>query len=162
MSEELINSLVTNREYTDVARWLELRNKGYANMTAAERTEWDAGMKGAYNVSDLNRVGVALNFVRDKFLKAGYLEAAKIDAKTDWAIGDIPTAAELKTYLEYVSIIRETMAQLPTTPETPAYTGGLTYSEANAIEQILVDVNLLITNALAIVWYSGDIYSGEY
>lgn len=32
-------------------------------MTAAEQAEWLTGMKGAYNAADLNRVGIALNYL---------------------------------------------------------------------------------------------------
>ena len=159
---EIINSLVTDRSIADVARWLELRNKGYANMTDAEREEWDVGnMKGAYNPSDLNRVGEALNYVRDRLTVAGYLAASSVDAKTDWAAADVPTGADLTKYLGYVSTIRETLAQFSYTPPAPENTGGLDYQEANNIEKILFDVNLLIDNMLAARYFCGELYSGE-
>ena len=156
----MINTLVTDRTAADLARWLELRNKGYANMTDAERAEWGAGnMKGAYNASDLNRVGEAMNYIRDKLTEAHYM--CDVVSKTDWDATDIPTAADLTAYLDKVACIRETLAQLPTTPATPQNTGGLGYQEANDIERILLDVDLLINNMLAARYYCGDLYSGE-
>ena len=62
----VIDTLITDRTAADVARVHELAVKGYAGMTAAELAEWLAGMKGAYNAVDLNRVGTALNYLRDR------------------------------------------------------------------------------------------------
>ena len=157
----IINTLITDRSAADVSRWLNLRNKGYNNMIEAEREEWSAGMKGAYNVSDLNRVGEALNYIRDRLTEAGYLPQMAFIAKTDWAVTDIPTPSDLFDYLRYVSVIREAMAQYANTPAAPEYTGGLDYQEANAIEKILVDVDQLITNMRAARYYCGELFCGE-
>ena len=157
----MINTLVTDRTAADLARWLDLRNKGYANMTEAERAEWDSGMKGAYNIGDLNRVGAALNYLRDRLTEASYLTQSAFIAKTDWAVSDIPTASDLFNYLRYVSVIREAIAQFATTPATPTNTGGLDYQEANNIEKILVDVDQLITNMQAHCYYCGELFCGE-
>lgn len=62
----VIDTLITDRTAADVARVHELAVKGYAGMTAAELAEWLAGVKGAYNAVDLNRVGTALNYLRDR------------------------------------------------------------------------------------------------
>lgn len=155
----IIDTLITDRSAADLARWLELRNKGYDNMTDAERAEWGAGMKGAYNYTDLNRVGEAMNYIRDKLVAANYM--CDVVSKTDWTEKDIPSPADLIAYLDKVACIRETLAQLPTTPNTPEYTGGLTYQEANNIERILIDVDLLINNMLAARYFCGDLYCGE-
>ena len=158
----IINSLITDRTAADLARWLTLRNKGYAKMTEAERAEWDSGMKGAYNPQfDMNRVGEALNYIRDMLADASYLSRIDFTAKTDWTEADIPTPEALVDYLRYVSIVREALAQFATTPAAPEYTGGLDYQEANAIEKILVDVDQLITNMIASRYYCGELFCGE-
>lgn len=59
----IIDNLITDRTQADVERVKALAAKGFAAMTAAERAEWLTGMKGAYNASDLNRVGTALNYL---------------------------------------------------------------------------------------------------
>ena len=38
---------------------------------------------------------------------------------------------------------------------------GLTHTEANDIEKILLDVDELITNMTAAYYYSGELYGGE-
>ena len=154
--------LVFDRKDADLLRFLELRNKGYANMTEEERSEWDAGnMKGAYNISDLNRVGEALNYVRDRLSLAGYLTPNVFTAKTNWLRSDIPTGAEIAQNISYVAILRSAFTLYATTPPVPVYAGALNYEEANNIEKILFDLDELITKMLAARHFCGEIYSGE-
>ena len=68
----VIDTLVTDRTEADASRYSELRDKGWAAMTTAERAEWVAGMKGAYNASDLNRVASAMSYLSQRFASAGY------------------------------------------------------------------------------------------
>ena len=164
MSDNIINTLITDRNYFDVLRWRTLRDKGYANMTDAERAEWDtAQMKGAYNPPyDMNRVGVALNYLRDRLADARYLEPTAFTAKVDWTAADIPTVEDLTKYLKCVSTIREAWARFSTTPAAPKNPARLDYQEANNIEKILVDVDQLLTNMLEARCYCGELFGGEF
>ena len=115
--------------------------------------------KGFYNASDLNRVGAAVQYVAERFAAQGYTVA--VSPKTDWLASDIPTASELETYRQNIATLRALLAVMPTTPEAPDSMAGLTYTEANSIERILLDLDTLLTNA-ALAWYqSGEIYAGE-
>ena len=163
-------TLITDRTAEDVKYWEHLRNKGFADMTEAERAEWLAGtLKGAYNAGDLNRVGEALNYLRDRLLSANYITyRTNFTAKTDWTIASIPTHDDVVHYKTCVATVRKAMAQFPTTPPAPKTTGGtldnigaLDYEEANNIEKILLDVETLINNMLAARHYCGDVYAGE-
>ena len=161
MSNEL-SGLITNRTAADYDRWKTLRDKGYPNMTAAEKAEWNsAAMKGCYNAGDLNRVGAALNYVRGRLAAAGYIAAGVFTARTDWALGDIPTAADLSYYLGCVAAVRQALALYAATPPAPADCGALSFSEANDIEKIILDADELITNMLAARYFCGELYSGE-
>lgn len=156
-----ILNLIADRTATDVSRWRELRNKGWEQMTAEERSEWRGSMKGSYNTSDLNRVGAALNYVRDRLAAFGHLAADAFTARTDWNAAEIPTRADLTNYLGYVSTVREAFLQFPTTPPTPTNDGRLNYREANDIEQIILDVDRLLTNMVSAWYFSGELYCGE-
>ena len=115
--------------------------------------------KGFYNASDLNRVGAAVQYVAERFAAQGY--AVAVSPKTDWLASDIPTASELETYRQNIATLRAPIAVMPITPEAPDSMAGLTYTEANDIERILLDLDTLLTNA-ALAWYqSGEIYAGE-
>lgn len=157
------NSLITDRTAADYERFEYLRNKGYANMTAEEKAEWDSGtMKGAYNKADLNRVGECLNYLHSRLAEAGYITSqTTFTAKTNWTITSIPTATDLTYYLFCVSSIRGALSVWKNTPPAPADTGTLSIEESNNIEKIMIDVETLINNMLAARLYCGDIYAGE-
>jgi hypothetical protein len=140
-------------------RWQTLRDKGLAKMTDAERAEWLGGMKGAYNVTDLNRVGTALNYVRDRILVAGY--SVSFSAKTDWTASDVPTLAQFQYYIDCVRQVRGAVSRFHNTPPVPAYSGALDYLEANNIEKILIDIDTILNNLAAALFYANDLYSGE-
>lgn len=115
--------------------------------------------KGFYNASDLNRVGAAVQYVAERFAAQGY--AVAVSPKTDWLASDIPTASELETYRQNIAALRALLAVMPTTPETPDSMAGLTYTEANDIEHILLDLDTLLTNAAAAWYQSGELFAGE-
>lgn len=155
--------LVTDRTQADVARAKYLTGlwdpeQGWTG-TPEELAEWLGGLKGAYNASDLNRVGAAVRYVSDRLTGCGYL--VQVAPKTDWTVADIPTAAQLAAYLADVAELRGKLAVLPTTPETPVDMIGLTYTEANDIEKILEDVDRLITLMMQSYYYSGELFAGE-
>lgn len=155
----VIDTLVTDRTEADASRYSELRDKGWAAMTTAERAEWVAGMKGAYNASDLNRVASAMAYLSQRFASAGY--SVPVSSPTDWANGDIPTKGDMDTYLDDLRRIRAALAVMDTTPSAPGSMDYLTWAKANDIEKILVDVDDALGRLLLSPFYSGEIYSGE-
>lgn len=78
-----------------------------------------------------------------------------------WYESDQPTEASMATYLRNVAAIRSALTVLSTTPEVPPDMEGLTYTEANNIEKILENVDLLLTRAAQAWFYAGDVFSGE-
>lgn len=155
----VIDTLVTDRTEADASRYSELRDKGWVVMTTAERAEWVAGMKGAYNASDLNRVASAMAYLSQRFASAGY--SVPVSSPTDWANGDIPRKDDLDTYLDDLRRIRAALAVMDTTPSAPGSMDYLTWAKANDIEKILVDVDDALGRLLLSTFYSGEIYSGE-
>lgn len=154
-----ILNLITDRTAADVSRVLALAAKGWAGMTAAERTEWQGELKGAYNASDMNRVGAAVQYLAERFTEQGY--AVAVAPKTDWLESDTPTAEEFAAYLADVAALRDVIAVKPTTPALPETMAGLTVGGANAIEQTLIDLDALLTNAARGWYFSGELYAAE-
>ena len=137
-------------------------------VTARTQADVDAGnAKGTYNASDLNRVGAAMNYVADRLRDVGY--DPHINPKTDWKDGEWVDPEAQAVYLGDLAELRKQFAMLESTPEVPPRilaTGirtnaGLTYVWANNIEQILVDIDALLTNIAAGWLYSGELYAGE-
>ena len=96
--------LITDRTQRDVDRVGELAEKGWAAMTEQERAEWLGEMKGAYNASDMNRVGEAVAYVAGRLTDFGY--AAPVSPKTDWTDEGEPDTDQLASYLADISTIR--------------------------------------------------------
>ena len=140
----IIDTLITNRTQADVERVKALAGKGFAAMTAAERAEWLAGMKGAYNASDMNRVGTALNYLAGR-LGAICGKSITWTAKTDWAVTDIITASQAEAYRQQIQTIRDALAYPAGMPDAPEL-ARLTYTDANNIERILKLCEDLIVN----------------
>lgn len=115
--------------------------------------------KGFYNASDLNRVGAAVEYIAGRFTAIGY--ACPVTVKKDWLTTDAPTASQMEAYRQNVVTLRGQIAVMQSTPNAPASMAGLNYVKANDIEQILLDLDALLTNA-ALAWYqSGELYAGE-
>lgn len=185
----IIDALVTDRTSADVARLIYLNGlwdpvEGWTG-TAEELGEWWNGeavpllaadgeildangellycregtQRGAYNASDLNRVEETVDYLAGLLRNCG--NTVEVYPKKGWTTEDVPANSDMKRYLDDVAALRTVLAVLPTTPEVPAGMEGLTYREANAIEQILADIDLLIKNVTAAWFYSGDLYAGE-
>ena len=134
----VIDTLITDRTQADV----KARNE-----------------KGTYKASDLNRVGAAMNYVAARLREQGY--DPHISPKLDWMDNEWVTPADEAIYLGDLEELRKQFALYETTPEVPPDLEKLNYIEANSIEQILVDIDALLTNIAAGWLYSGEIYSGE-
>lgn len=152
-------NLITDRTQADVERVRQLAQKGFGNMTADEKTEWLNGLKGAYNASDLNRVGAAVAYVAGRLTGYGY--AVSVAPRQDWQVANIPTPESMTAYLADVAALRAALTVAAGTPEVPEDMERLTWKEANDIEKILVDVDELLTRMAAAWFYSGDLYAGE-
>ena len=114
---------------------------------------------GFYNVSDLNRVGAAVEFINARLTECGFNIAVTV--RTDWMNEDEPTLEDMAAYLFDISTIRAALAVLPSTPNLPDNMRFIMYEQANDIEKILKDVDWLITNMIAAYHYSGELFSGE-
>ena len=115
--------------------------------------------KGFYNASDLNRVGAAVEYIAGRFTALGY--DCPVTVKKDWLTSDAPTASQLETYRQNIVTLRSRIAVMASTPEAPASMAGLNYVKANNIEQILLDLDALITNITKSWYSSGELYAGE-
>lgn len=134
----------------------------YGLVLVTDRTQNDVASgteKGYYNVSDLNRVGSAMAYIRDRFNDNGY--DVDISPDTTWTESDIPTPEDMTLYLGCVGVLRGVLPLPDDTPETPGTMENLTYVTANDIEKILEAIDEAINRSIAFLWYSGDLYSGE-
>lgn len=152
-------NLITDRTQADVDRYAELQAKGLRDMTDEEKSEWETSLKGAYNHTDMNRVESAVEYVANRLTEAGYVVLPIV--KKNWNVNDKPTLGDIKRYMKNIADIRAALTIFSTTPEAPTTEKRLTYQMANDMEQILIDVDDLISRMVSAYFYSNDLYSGE-
>lgn len=147
--------------------------------------------KGAYNYTDLNRVEEAVDYIADELVQApADLQAfatslgvawdssfelpydendyTGLTVKTDWTDEDIPNVTDMARYLGNLLLIQ---AALPVLTVAPSSMNALDYNGANAIEQMLKEVDTTLADAVEYrkqlirgtlaLFYSGELYSGE-
>lgn len=161
--EGVLLTLITDRTAADVAEAKRLRDKlivGEA-LTDEESARYFAGLRGAYNASDMNRVGAAVRYVASRLNAEGY--GAYVEPKTDWQMEDIVRQSDWNKYLDEVRHLRRKLTLMRTTPQITdgMYSGLKSYAEANAIEQILVDLDIAITCIVRNCIFSGEVFAGE-
>ena len=113
-----------------------------------------------HNNTDLNRVGLAVNYVAGIFATLGY-DTSGVVGRTDYPISYVYTREELEVYRSNVTILRGMVLQLSSTPAAPASIRFLTFEQANAIEQILVACDDELDRMAKSWFYTGEIGCGE-
>lgn len=159
----VIDNLVYDRTQADVDRVFILKNKiltgGLSALSNEEKAEYMAGMKGAYNYTDMNRVGQAVAYIAGRMTALpGELDAYRaekgvgddpnyevpydpstvvVSAKTDWAMGDTPTQSLVGTFLNNLTVLRKQLVLPNDAPAVPSSLDQLNFSTANDIEYLL-------------------------
>lgn len=147
----VIDTLITDRSAEDVAELLEL-------LKAGELPPEDH--KGAYNASDLNRVGEAVTYVRGRLAGIG-IRADGETLRTDWTAADIPRHSEMAAYLGAVEAIREKVRDYRPGAALPESMRNLGFNEANQIEALLSAAEDVVTKVmLSYRGYSGRLRAG--
>lgn len=150
--------LITDRTQADVDKVTALLVKPWADFTAAEKTYWMGIVRGAYNDTDMNRVGVAVEYLTDELQKRGY--DPQTAPKTDWTVSNAPVKSQTDTYLENVKQIRQ---QLPVqAPPVPEDMEGFTFLDANTVEINLVESERMYLLSDLSTIYAGEGFSGEF
>lgn len=115
--------------------------------------------KGAYTYRDLNRVEEAVAFVAGRLNEFGYLPV--VPHIQSWSVEDKPNEQDFIRYFGNVAMLRNAITVWSSTPAAPDGVNGFDVGKANALEQILVDVDQILNLIQASWLYSDDLYSGE-
>lgn len=146
----VIDTLITDRTQEDVDALLALLAAG---------TNPAADHKGAYNASDLNRVGEAVNYLVGRLATVGI--SVRAEVRADWTAADIPRQGDMEAYLSAVAGIRDKVRAYRPDARLPSSMARLDYAGANAIEDLLASAELVVTRImLSFRGYSGRLVSG--
>lgn len=159
--------VIIDRDQADLDRLRLLLAKPWDDFSAAEKRWWLGVVKGAYNATDMNRVGYAVNLLAGRLAQlpidmAAYMAAryvapdaifavpydpadyADMTGKTTWTDTDAPDVSDSDTYTGNVALLRAAF-DYPTDP-LPESLSKLGYTEANALEKALQGLNSKITD----------------
>lgn len=157
----MLENLITDRTLADVEavkRLTETIKNGTA--TAEQVHEYlNVHQKGAYTCEDLNRVEAAVAYVVNRLKEFGYPLA--IYPVATWSVESKPNKADFNRYFWNVSQIRDAIAVWKRTPKAPDSITNFDVNKANALEQILVDVDQILNHIQAAWCFIGDVYFGE-
>ena len=115
--------------------------------------------KGAYTYRDLNRVEKAVLYVARRLIEFGYM--AHLPHTEIWSVTDKPNEQDFARYFGNVKMLRDAITVWESTPEAPNSATGFDVNKANALEQILVDIDQILYHIADSWFYSGDIYLAE-
>lgn len=138
--------LIFNRESDDVEKLKELRKK-VRNGTATdkEKADWLSASIGAYEYSDMNRIGNAINYIAEVLNKYSYEN--DIQVKTDWKLGSFPTETGLRWIWYYLHELNRIFPYYSEGEKKIPKTGNnLTFSGANDLEEYIYILHKIIKN----------------
>lgn len=150
--EYILPVFVYDRTQADVNRVLDLKRRGWNNLSTEEQAEWLGGrMKGAMNLSDLKRIE------NDCYVIAQLLKIDITTRKDD--LPRYPNTKYFTTMLANVKTLRSAGYKYVETPEVPAQPIN-SYQKLNDVERILHDVYEVFT-ANYVYYAGGEIYAGD-
>lgn len=146
---------VYDRNLLDISIAKEISNKiqtsGFFSLTDTEKQQWQTGLKGSLNYTDLNRIE---KNSRDIAQMVGVsIEAPKVN----WAMTDIPTQNDFRRIRDNVQKIRASnyvYSDTPVAPELPLNR----YEKINDIEKILFDVYDMYTRNMSAIYYIDELF----
>ncbi|MGI6751077.1 MAG: hypothetical protein ACOX4U_00430 [Anaerovoracaceae bacterium] len=129
------------RTQADVDRVQSLNKRiigsGWDSLAPEERTEWAAGLIGAWNADDINRVEIDTKYLSEKLLSYGY-GISNPNFKTDWMMADFPYSEEIERIRTNIELLEERYysqeTELPNSLEKPDY------KKINSIEKVLQEM----------------------
>lgn len=153
--------LITDRTLADVDSVQKLAEAIKNGVATAEQVQeyLTVHQKGAYTYEDLNRVEEAVLYVAKRLREFGHLSSLPVTQF--WRVEDKINVDDFSRYFGNVAMLRNAITVWGSTPEAPNSAVGFDYSKANALEQILVDIDQILTHISRAWFYSGDLYSAE-
>ena len=141
---------VIDRTQEDVEEAQRILTAGWDALDEADRQKWNAGLKGALNRSDLERIESDIQVLSEKL----YLGLKKNEISSDFQTESY--FSRLKENVDKTREMKIVHSDTPNVPELPFNT----YEKINDIERILLDAYEILQ--LNFHHYAGEeIYAGD-
>lgn len=154
----IMKTLVTDRTQADTSYAESLYKKLWSDFTEQEKADFNAGLKGAYKASDLNRVGTALITVRDRLRTHGIDVPAEV--REDYVSDEVLDKDVMDAYIESANAVHD--AVLNSSPQPPAGINDLDWEGANNIEKTIIAVDdVLESREVGWIYADAELYAGD-
>ena len=145
-----VYALIFDRTQADVDKVKELAGKfKNGTITDMEKVEWNTGLKGSINTSDLTRVLYYINYLAENI---------NIPITEQTTVPEIPRVSWYGVLLSNLNKLKRNYSVHEDTPDIPTQPLN-TYQKWNAIEEILFDLNEIYESQ---TWYytgNDDLYA---
>ena len=111
---------------------------------------------GFYEYTDLNRVESWCQYLDGQLTSYSY--PVTITTKTNWTMTDKRSDSQMERIRLNIKKIAQAFYSFTQISLTA---NNFDYLKANNWEQILYEINTLLSNMIASFYYSGEVYSGE-
>ena len=146
--DECAQAMITDRSQHDVEELLNVLQKAWHTMTGQERVIISNPHKGAYNVSDRERVSIFCNClveIMDEFY--GVTTTGYNYLPDDWESIPDPTQADLEEYIHNIKIVRDFWCNemnIQNDFQIDEIYNGISLETANNIERALKAIHYAI------------------
>lgn len=138
---------------------IPIYDRTLADVTLAkENQENPLNLKGALNVSDLNRIEENAVYLYNKLKDNGYNPV--VSTHSVWQTSDLFYLTDMDRIRQNVLNMVENYSSLSSTPTVVIGNSYLGIVDINDVEHVLHDLNLLLENMIASFVYCGDAICG--
>lgn len=123
---------IYDRVIGDVEKVRQYELRGYDDLIPSEKAEWSAGLKGALNASDVNRIENNLKFLAES------LQISGLTFKTNWTYSDILVRSHQRRILNNFEAIKSKyIFEHDPGRISPPLNG---YQKVNTLEKAILDM----------------------
>lgn len=149
--------MIFDRTQNDVDTAILIRNSKVKNFETLTESDINYLERGTLTISTLNRIETKQEELKNLFNDMGYWNTP-ITNKV-WGENDIFNADEFQRILDNTNVLRNAFFVYKDTPNTPPI--SYHWQDINALERILYDLDVMISNVKADYRYCGEFECGE-
>ena len=154
----VMKTLITDRTQADASYAESLYRKKWSNFTEQEKADFEAGLKGSYKASDLNRVGTALITIRDRLRTHDIDVPAEV--RENYAQNEVLDKAVMDAYIESANAVHD--AAVNSAPQPPAGINDLDWEGANNIEKTILAVDAVLERReIGWIYADEELFAGD-
>lgn len=148
--------MITDRTQKDVDNALKIRDEKVKSFQQLSDEEINTLERGLLTVNTLNRIENKQAELKNVFNKMGYFP--DVENKTDWTYTDIFTKSDFQRIISNHNSLRVSFYAYSKTPDTPNV--SFHYEDINALEKILVDLEIIANTIREDYKLCGMLYCG--